>query len=239
MKNWSRIKSRVNLIIDFIMLLNMMTLAGIGFLIKYVLLPGYKASEVYGNDSDLFFWGLDRHQWGAIHLYVALFLVFLLLLHIILHWDMVVCILKKMIHGRTARTVVLLAIGLISLFIALGPLFLKPEVRQMERVHQHRRHMEITVQDQDQSLLQVDADSEERSEKSSADTARKHFDDLDINGTMSLNEISKRFGISAGELASVIGVPADKADERIGRLKRIYEFDVNDLRGYVKSKTGK
>lgn len=245
MENWCKIKPRVNLIIDFIMLLNMMALAGIGFLIKYVLLPGYKASEVYGNNSDLFFWGLDRHQWGAIHLYVALFLVFLLLLHIIFHWDMVVCILKKMVHGKTARIFVLLAAGLISIILALGPFFLKPEVRQMEKVHQHGRHAETIIQDQGniqdqlqnqgQLLPQVTANPEERS----SDSGRNHFDELDIDGTMSLNDISEKFGIGVEKLAFVIGVPADKADERIGRLKKVYGFDINDLKEYVKINAGK
>lgn len=47
MKNWNRIKPKFNLVIDFIMMLVMMAVAGLGFLMKYVLLPGYKVNEVY------------------------------------------------------------------------------------------------------------------------------------------------------------------------------------------------
>ena len=55
-------KSKLNLIIDFIMLIILIVIAGIGFLIKYVLVPGFKRNEIYGQDMELYFWGLDRHQ---------------------------------------------------------------------------------------------------------------------------------------------------------------------------------
>ena len=180
MSYWRKIKAKVNLIIDVIMLVSMMAVAGIGLLMKYILLPGYKVNEVYGRNVELYFWGFDRHQWGAIHLYVALFLLFLLILHILFHWDMIVCILTRMVSGRNARLVVFIIIGLLSLILALAPFVLKPEVRQMERPHNHSREVENVNQ-----------------------------------------------------------LPADSAGERLGRLKKNYAFDFNDLREFIIFKQNK
>ena len=55
-------KSKLNLIIDVIMLLLMMPIAGIGFMMKYVLVPGFERNVLYGNNVDLEFWGQTRHQ---------------------------------------------------------------------------------------------------------------------------------------------------------------------------------
>jgi hypothetical protein len=53
---------------------------------------------------------------------------------------------------------------------------------------------------------------------------------------MTLNEISERFNINVDELAKAINVPADNANERLGRLRKRYGFEMNDLRVFVLSK---
>ena len=64
-------KSRLNLIIDIIMFLGMFALAGIGFLIKYLLIPGFKRVDIYGKDVELFF--LDSIDTsGVIFIYTLL-----------------------------------------------------------------------------------------------------------------------------------------------------------------------
>lgn len=68
-------KGKINFIIDVIMFILMALLAGIGLLIKYILLSGENRWIKYGRNVDLSFWGLDRHEWGTIHLWVAVALV--------------------------------------------------------------------------------------------------------------------------------------------------------------------
>ena len=65
-------KSTLNLIIDALLLVCMAAIAGIGLLMKNVLVPGYKRWDIYGRNVELYFWGLDRHQWGTIHFVIAL-----------------------------------------------------------------------------------------------------------------------------------------------------------------------
>jgi len=42
-------KSKLNLIIDALLSLCLAAIAGIGFLIKYILVPGYQRREIYAN----------------------------------------------------------------------------------------------------------------------------------------------------------------------------------------------
>ncbi len=52
MLKWCRNKSELNLIIDALMYILAAGIVGIGFLIKYVLLPGRTARVVYGERTE-------------------------------------------------------------------------------------------------------------------------------------------------------------------------------------------
>ncbi|NUO06174.1 MAG: DUF4405 domain-containing protein [Candidatus Brocadia sinica] len=56
------------MVIDALLFLYVMAMAGIGLPIKFVLLPGKDTWAVYGRKAELFLFGMDRHQWGTIHL---------------------------------------------------------------------------------------------------------------------------------------------------------------------------
>lgn len=60
-----------------------------------------------------------------------------------------------------------------------------------------------------------------------------HYDELNLDGTMTLNQVSEQFNISTDQLAGVIGVPVSRSGERLGRLRKIYGFDLNELREYI------
>jgi len=235
MKNWNGLKPKLNLVIDFIMLIVMMSVAGLGLLMKYVLLPGFKINEIYGSNVELYFWGLDRHQWGTIHLWLALFFIFLLILHIIFHWDMIVSIFRQMVQSKTTRLAFFIIIGILSVFLALAPFFIKPEIAQLERKHNRNRIPE-SIQ-LDPGTPYVPSEAGKVVDNDTADIQRHHNNEADINGTMTLNEISERFNISVEELAKAINVPADNSNERLGRLRKRYGFEMDDLRVFVLSKS--
>jgi hypothetical protein len=254
MKNWSRLKPKINLVIDGIMFIVIMAVAGLGFLMKWVLLPGHRINEVYGTNTDLLFWGLDRHQWGAIHLYLALLLVFLLVLHIVLHWDMIVCIFRQMIPSGTVRSVIAVVLGAAGLLLALSPLNINPEIVTLERSYRNRvperSVIETRISDpaksdevsegpllstepKAQQLPEISATRSQEAQTTGSEPDRLHAYQTDIDGTMTLSEISARYNISVSELAKVINVPAQYANERLGRLKRMYGFEMDDLREFV------
>ena len=121
-------KLKLNLVLDALLLLCLAAIAGIGLLIKCVLVPGYQRWEIYGRNVSLFFWELDRHQWGTIHFTVGLVFLALLVLHIVLHWPMVVGIYRALIPNRFARWVTALILICITVLLFGFSYFVKPEV---------------------------------------------------------------------------------------------------------------
>ena len=138
MINWCKNKTHINLIIDAIMFLVLMAISGLGLLMKYVLIPGYKRVGLHENDVDYYFFGLSRHEWGDIHLWLAFLFLFLLVLHVILHWNMIICIFRQMISGKSLRISIASLIGVAGLFLLLSPLFLQPEAGPSTRQYRHR-----------------------------------------------------------------------------------------------------
>jgi len=112
---------------------------------------------------------------------------------------------------------------------------IKPEIAQLERKHNRNRIPENSQSVSGTSNLPSEAGK--MFDNDTADIQRHHNNEADINGTMTLNEISERFNINVDELAKAINVPADNANERLGRLKKRYGFSLDDLRLYVKTKS--
>jgi len=257
MENWCKIKPKINLIIDTIMFLDLMAVAGLGFLMKYILLPGYKINEIYESDVELFFLGLDRHQWGVIHLYLALFMVFLLIWHIILHWTSIVCIFRQMIKDGTVRIIIASIVVILSLFFALSPFFVDAEIVPLQRKHNRNRiperfgtqpannfddtykyaRLSDTLTGPQKTDTQNIPAVTPLAEPEQDTDPHLHHNQVNIDGTMTLNEISERYQISIEELAKIINIPVESANERLGRLKKRYGFEMDDLRSFVSQRS--
>ncbi len=257
MNNWSKIKPKLNLVIDTLMFLVFMSVAGLGFLMKFVLLPGYKINEIYGTDIDLFFWGLDRHQWGAIHLYLALSWVILLIFHIIFHWRSIVSIFKRMVPGKAIRRIITLIVTILGISLVLVPVLVNPEVAEHQRtLHRNRvtgergtgtHSRRIELRNEESSIPQevsITPETEEPEESVVQKGIKKtevvdvHLhNQVDIDGIMTLYEVAARYNISIEELAAAIDVPSDYAYERLGRLRKRFGFEMDDLRVFVLNKT--
>ncbi len=125
-------KPKLNFIIDALMFLVMMAMAGLGFLMKYVLIPGKERWVKYGRNVDLTLLGWDRHDWGALHLYLGFTLLGLLILHIILHWKQIVGLFQRFIPSER-RTLVLLVFMLLAVLLIYFPFLVTPEVGELGR----------------------------------------------------------------------------------------------------------
>jgi hypothetical protein len=123
-------KSKLNLIIDGLLLLCIAAIAGIGFLTKYILVPGYRRWEIYGRNVDLFFWSMDRHEWGTIHLVIGFVFLSLLGLHIVLHLDMITRIYRKLIPNAALRVVIALLLVCLTILLFTFGFFVKPEMEE-------------------------------------------------------------------------------------------------------------
>lgn len=125
-------KPKLNFLIDALMFLVLMAMAGLGFLMNYILLPGRESRLKYGRTVNLTLWGWDRHDWGDLHLYLGFVLLGLLGLHIILHWAQIVSLFQRFVPAKQ-RTAVILAFVLAALLLIYFPFLVSPEISEWGR----------------------------------------------------------------------------------------------------------
>lgn len=82
-----------NLHIDLIAGALLVAMVATGYIIRFPLPPG--------TNKSLSLWGLTRHQWGAVHFWISLGLLVLVVVHVCLHWQWIVVSVKRR-FGRTA-----------------------------------------------------------------------------------------------------------------------------------------
>jgi hypothetical protein len=133
-------KSKTNFVIDALMFLCMMAMVGIGFLMKFVLIPGKDRWVIYGRNVELYSFGMDRHQWGTVHLILGFILLGLLVLHIILHWKMILHLYRCLIQSHIARRIIASLFIIVCVILLISPLILKPEVQELGRGEGRGRH---------------------------------------------------------------------------------------------------
>ena len=90
-------RTTLNLIIDAIGFVGFVFLTATGVLVRYVLPPGS------GHHTTL--WGLDRHDWGGLHFWIAVGFFVVLALHLLFHWRWIVCMTKKLLLESTTQRV--------------------------------------------------------------------------------------------------------------------------------------
>ncbi len=92
-------RATLNFVVDFIGFVNLLLLAATGSVMKWVLPPGsggggrgfgygFRGGRGPGPGGDQIkqLLGLGRHDWGDVHFILALVFVFLILVHLVLHW---------------------------------------------------------------------------------------------------------------------------------------------------------
>lgn len=137
-------KTTLNFIINALMLFCMCAIAGTGFLIKYTLVSGQEQMIKYGNKVQLSLFGMERHEWGAIHLTIGYILIGLLLLHIILHWKVIISVYKKLSQKKPAIKFISIVFIAISFLFIIIPFVVNLDVIKLknnsnvEKLHLHR-----------------------------------------------------------------------------------------------------
>lgn len=94
-------RGTVNSIVDTISFVDVLGLGATGLIMKYILPPGSGEGHGVGfrggrsTEAAKELWSLSRHEWGAVHFYLAVLFVALMAVHIVLHWDWVKCQIKR------------------------------------------------------------------------------------------------------------------------------------------------
>jgi hypothetical protein len=126
-------KPKLNFVIDALMFLCLMAMAGLGFLMKYLLPSGRDAWAQYGSNRQFSWLGWDRHDWGDIHLYLAFTLLSLLVLHVILHWQQILGLFQRLVPNPRQRYRIALIFLLLSLLLIYFPFLITPDSKARGR----------------------------------------------------------------------------------------------------------
>ena len=246
-------RPQLNLIIDILLLIDFVLISGLGFLMNYVLLPGFKRNEVYGSNIDLTFWGLGRHDWGHIHFILSLVFIFLLLLHIVFHWGMIINIYKKLIASKPIRVTLGILLIIVMFVFGVLPIFLKPEVTRYTKHSVYDKHDEHaiisdryqehetdTITTSNQSHINSEPAQEKRVESDQEkehNTEHADYPGIEIYGYMTLQEVCDNYNITPEELCKELSIPIERKNDKLGWLKKEFAFEMDDVRSFVYSKT--
>ena len=136
-------KPKLNFVIDALMFLTLMAMAGLGFLMKYTLPPGRVLRATYGSNLNLTWLSWDRHDWGDIHLYLAFILLSLLVIHLILHWQQILGLFRRLVPDPRQRYRVALVFLIVSLLLIYFPFLITPNTQSRGRGGGRGFHSEL------------------------------------------------------------------------------------------------
>jgi len=203
-------ESKVNFVIDALMFLCMAAILGMGLLMKFSLIPGKEILPKYGRNVGLSLFGMDRHEWGTIHLAVGIVLIALLAVHIVLHWKMILTLYRRLIASRSARRVVATAFLIVCAILIAFPFLLEIEVQEIKGAREHRA-----------------APPAAEETKAPAEDAEES---LNIKGYMTLNEVAETYSVPIEHLKTKLGLPQETpGDEKLGALRRSFGFKMTDV----------
>jgi hypothetical protein len=105
----------LNLVVDAAAFVGFVFLVSTGVLMRYVLPPGSGKRAVV--------WGLDRHDWGALHFWIAAAFLAVLAFHLVLHGKWILAVLRGRPRQGSGGRVALGLVGLLAvLALAAAPL---------------------------------------------------------------------------------------------------------------------
>lgn len=191
-------RSRKNFIIDAMAFMFFLFLVSTGIILHY-LLP-------HGSGGSRSIWGMSRHDWGDIHFYVSIGFLAILAIHLILHWNWIVNLIrgrKRMASGRRAL------LGLVGVFaivaIAVSPLLSPIEgAKKTKAEEKHEKHISEV--------------------------------ETDINGSLTLAEVQAHTGVPVSYLIEALELPeSTSAETKLGKLKNQYGFSMDRVRMLIEN----
>ncbi|MFH1374837.1 MAG: DUF4405 domain-containing protein [bacterium] len=219
--------SRKNFIVDLLAYVGFVFLIGTGLILKYIL-PHGSGRVVGGGTGHLSaeklittLWGLTRDQWGQIHFWIAVVILASLLLHLVLHWKWITCMLggrKRPDDANGGRA----ALGIAGMFgilaLILLPFLTPTDVATRGQLLELGETQNLPV-------------SEDVAEPGTHGT---EIHDESIVGSMSLIQVQKKTGIPYTYILKELGLSEQiSPDTKLGQLRKTHGFSMEDVRMIV------
>ena len=91
-------KSKINYIIDFLALISFIVAALSGLAIKFFMPSGIRQGRLQE------FIGIQKGFWSEIHDWSGILLIVFVVVHLILHWNWIVCLTKNIFQSDKCET---------------------------------------------------------------------------------------------------------------------------------------
>jgi hypothetical protein len=223
-----------NLLVDVAALIAFVMMLGTGFMLRYVLPPGSGGAEgAHGGAREyLTVWGLSRHEWGSVHYGVSLALLAILALHLLLHWQWIVAMVRGKPREASGLRVAVGVVGLVGVILLAAAPLLSPVERQA-RVSERPQPAARSITGTESAPLADPAPA------ASADTTapvvsgapRPRHASHAVQGRMTLTEVADECGLDLPRLLAGLSLPADTpGSERVGRLQARGALTIRDVR---------
>ena len=202
----------------------MALITSIGFLIKFTLITGRESWKIYGENVDLLFWGMDRHQWGTIHLYIGLILLGLLILHIYLHCKMIVELYHQLIKSPRTRKISLCILLIVCILLLIAPFAVNPKVVEHTNGKGHRSTGQIYENEiKSNSVTYGKLQNKSNEQYTISGTA------IEVKGYMTLEDVAQKYNIPVKIITNQLEIPSSALKEKLGKLRKVYGFKMTDI----------
>lgn len=108
----------LNLLIDMLAAACLLTMVATGYVLRFPLPPATNRTHEL--------WGMSRHEWGTIHSWASLGLLLVLIIHLVLHWDWIVTMIRHRFacfQGGGANAGRHVGLATMAVLVALAALF--------------------------------------------------------------------------------------------------------------------
>jgi hypothetical protein len=188
-------RSTLNLLVDVVAFFGFLVLTTTGVLLRYLLPPGS------GHYSTI--WGLNRHEWGSVHFWIAVGFFSVLGLHLLLHWRWIVSVVTRRQREGSGFRAGLGIVGLVTvLMLAISPLLAPVERNLTEQGAGYR--------------------SDQRSEEVSIQGSMT-LEDVEESTGVPASYIIESLGLPESV----------SAEEQLGHLRREFGFGMSEVRRIV------
>ena len=198
---WPR-KKILNIWVDSLAYIGFVLLSTTGVLMYYILPPGS------GHHKTI--WGWDRHTWGDIHFWTAVVFFAALALHLVLHWNWIIAVLKGKPKETGSRWRFLLgSVGLLSvLLIGIIPVLSPIQENTSDRHNGHAFEESVTHRTESKQ----------------------------VRGSTTLEEASEMSGVPVSAILRFLDLPSETDPQtRLGVLKAKYGFEMHRLREFLQT----
>jgi hypothetical protein len=203
--------AHTNFVIDAVAFAAFLALMSTGLLLNYQLPPGSGGLNGMGRgrgagDREItMLWGWTRHEWGQIHYWIAGILIAVLAVHLVLHWNWIVCVVRG---KRSEASGIRFGLGLASvvalLTLVVTPLLVPTTTTTRNEFQEQRRGIQPN-------------DTPDAS--------------IDLRGSMTLGEAAGEAGLTPEQLIERLQLPNDVSpNQQLGPLLRRHGMQMSDLR---------